>query len=273
MPFTARKGDRRGEPIMRNWKPILALALMAGLLTVLAGCGSDSTTPQETYDIDATTAEQWSEQSLEMINQMIATIPQVSQGDFAALGSGMKSAQEPVWDEMEEAWVLDVTESFTEGDPVHSTMEMSLSVWIQFRNAEGNLPSPLGATEMEYRAGSGMVMDNNEEGTAHMEFDYETAMVVAYQETGYGVEGTGAASVYASQTTDQVSQSMSIDLGYGMEMFLPLEGCPGGTAWVTAGQYRTDAVYDGEGMVDWTLAGPNYEASGSDPVECAGLPQ
>lgn len=258
---------------MRNWKPMMALALTAGLLTALAGCGSDSTTPQDTYDIDAATAEQWSEQALAMISEMAATVPQVSQGDFGALGTMNKSATEPVWDEVEEAWVMEATETFTEGDPVHSTMEMSLSVWIQFRNAEGNLPSPLGATEMEYRAGSGMVMDSTEEGTTHMEFDYETAMVVEYQETGYGVEGMGAAAISASQTTDQGSQSMSFELGYGMDMFLPLEGCPGGTAWVTAGQYRTDAVYDGEGMVDWTLTGPNYEASGSDPVECAGLPQ
>lgn len=258
---------------MRYWNMILALALMAGLMTVLAGCESDSTAPQDTYDIDAATAEQWSEQALEMINEMAASVPEVSQGDFAALGNGMKSVQEPVWDEDEEAWVMDVTESSTEGDPVHSTMEVSLSVWIQFRNAEGNLPSPLGATEMEYRAGSGMVMDSTEEGTAHMEFDFETAMVVAYQETGYGVEGMGAAAISASQTTDQGSQSMAFDLGYGMDMFLPMEGCPGGTAWVTAGLYRTDAVYDGEGMVDWTLSGPNYEASGSDEVECAGIPR
>lgn len=258
---------------MRNLKVKLALVLMAGLMTALAGCGSDSTTPQDTYNVDAATAEQWSEQALGMINEMAATIPDISQGEFADLGAGMKSATEPTWDEVEEAWVMDVTETFSEGEPVHSTMEMSVSVWIQFRNAEGNLPSPLGATEMEYRAGSAMVMDSTEEGTAHMEFDFETAMVVDYLETGYGVNGTGGASIYASQTTDQGSQSMRFDLGYGMDLMLPLEGCPGGTAWVTAGQYRTDAVYDGEGMVDWTLTGPNHEASGSDPVECAGLPQ
>jgi hypothetical protein len=258
---------------MRQLNMFLVLGLTVALMTMIAGCSSDSTAPQDTYDIDAATAEQWSEQALEMINQMAATVPEVSQGEFAVLGAMNKSATEPTWDELEEAWVMDVTESLTEGDPVHSTMEMSISVWIQFRNAEGNLPSPLGATEMEYRAGSGMVMDSTEEGTSHMEFDFETAMVVEYQETGYGVEGMGAAAISASQTTDQGSQSLSFDLGYGMNMFLPMEGCPGGTAWVTAGQYRTDAVYDGEGMVDWTLAGPNYEASGSDPVECAELPQ
>ena len=100
-------------------------------------------------------------------------------------------------------------------------------------------------------------------------------MIVTYLDNGYGLDGTGQASISATQTTDQGSQSMSFAVGYGMDLALPIEGCPSGTAWVTAGQFRTDAVYNGQGMVDWTLTGPNYQAEGSDVVECAGtsLPQ
>lgn len=258
---------------MRNWKLILTMGLMALLMLALVGCESDPVAPQEEYDIDASTAEQWSEQALEMISEMAATVPQVSQGEFSAIGSTMKSAEEPVWDEGQQAWVMDVTETFSEGDPVTSSGEMSVSVWIQFRNDESALPGPLGATEMEYRASSGMVLDSTEDGVSHLEFEFGTNMVVSYLETGYGVDGTGLAAISASHTSDQGSQSMAFAVGYGMDLMLPFEGCPGGTAYVTAGQFHTDAVYDGEGMVDWTLTGPNYEASGSDSVECAGLPQ
>lgn len=255
---------------MRHWKPTVTAALAVMMMTALAGCGSDSTAPQQEYDLDSATAEQWSEQTLEMISEMVASVPSMSEGDFSGVGAQAKSVEEPVWDEAEQAWVLDVTESFTEGEPVHSSMEISLSVWIQFRNPEGALPGPLGATEMEYRATSGMTIDSTEDGTAHLEMEYATGMTVSYLENGYGVDGAGQASISASYTSEQGSESMNFSVGYGMDLMLPFAGCPSGPAFVTAGQYRTDAVYDGEGMVDWTLAGPGYEASGSDPVACGG---
>jgi hypothetical protein len=253
---------------MRHWKSIVTALLAGVMLAALAGCSSDSTAPQQQYEMDAATAEQWSAQTLEMISAMAATVPAVSQGDFTGVGAMAKSAEEPVWDEVEQAWVMDVTETITEGDPVHSSMEMSLYLWIQFRNAEGALPGPLGATEMEYRATTGMVMDSTEEGVTHLEMDYATGMTVTYLETGYGVDGAGEATVSASHTDARGSQSVDFSLAYGMDLMLPFEGCPSGPAWMTAGQYRTDAMYDGEGMVDWTLTGPNHSASGSDPVDC-----
>lgn len=257
---------------MRHWKPIIAVACAAALLAVLAGCGSDPVAPQDQTNLDAATAEQWSTQVLGTITEMAATVPAVSQGDFSQVAAGAKSATEPTWDEYQQAWVMAFTQSFSEGDPPTSTGEMSVSVWIQFRNAEGPLVGPLGATEMEYRATSGMVLDSTENGASHLEFDYATTMKVTYLETGYGVDGTGEASISATQTTAQGSQSVAFALGYGMDLALPFAGCPAGSAWVTAGQYRTDAVYDGEGKVDWTVNGPNYQSSGSDTVPC-GLPQ
>jgi len=260
---------------MKNWKLILTAGLMAVLMFALAGCESDSVAPQEDPNIDVATAEQWSAQALEMISGMAASVPAISEGDFTTVGGATKSAEEPTWDAGQMAWVMDATATFTEGDPVTSSSETYVSVWIQFRNDDGPLPAPLGATEMEYRATSGMTLDSTEEGVSHLEFDFATNMIVTYLENGYGLDGTGQASISATQTTDQGSQSMSFAMGYGMDLALPFEGCPSGTAWVTAGQFRTDAVYNGQGMVDWTLTGPNYQAEGSDVVECAGtsLPQ
>jgi hypothetical protein len=260
---------------MKNWKLILTMGLAAVMMLAVTGCESDSVAPQDNTNVDASTAEQWSAQALEMIGAMAASVPAVSEGDFSGVGGVAKSVEEPTWDPEQMAWVMEATETFSEGDPVTSSGEMFVSVWIQFRNAEGPLPAPLGATEMEYRATSGMVLDSTEEGTTHIEFEFGTNMTVAYMDNGYGVDGTGQATVSARQTTDQGTQNMSFAVGYGMDLSMPFEGCPSGPAWVTAGQYRTDALYDGEGMVDWTMSGPNYEASGSDYVECAqgGMPQ
>ena len=253
---------------MKSWKIILLTGAFALILLAAVGCGSDPVAPQETIQMDAETAEQWSIQAIDMINQMAASAPLASQGDFTNLGPD-KTVDEPTWDEGQMAWVMDQTVTFSEGEPPTSTGETRISVWIQFRNLEGPLPTPLGATEMEYRQAAGMTMHNEgEQGVSDLEFDMSTGMLVTYLDAGYGMNGTGNAHVAASATSDGRTQRMNLTMNWGMALTSPFEGCPIGTAFVVVGQYRTDVEYDGQGNANWTLTGPNYSASGTESVPC-----
>lgn len=253
---------------MKNWKIILMTGVFALGLLALAGCESDPVAPQETYEVDVEAAEEWSLQAIEMISQMAAAVGPASQGDFSTLGPD-KVASEPVWDEEQMAWVLDETETFSEGDPPTSTGEIRVSVWIQFRTDDGPLPSPLGATQMEYRESAGMTLHSeHEQGTSDLDFDLATGMVVSYLDNGYDMDGTGAANIMASATTEGRTENMNLTMTWGLDLTAPLEGCPAGTAFVQVGQFRTEVQYDGQGSANWTMTGPNYTAAGVEPVPC-----
>jgi hypothetical protein len=253
---------------MKTWKIYWFLGtLIFGLLAV-AGCESDPVAPQETYDVDGETAEEWSLQAIEMISQMAAAVPLVSQGNFSTLGPE-KSTAEPVWDEEQMAWVLDQTVSFSEGDPPTSTGETRVSVWIQFRNQEGPLPTKLGATEMEYRQSAGTTAHSeHEQGTSDLDFDLSCGMVITFQETGYDMNGAGQADIAATVTTENRTESMDLTMTWGLDLVTLSEGCPSGVAFVQVGPYRNDVVYDGQGNAAWALVGPNHTSTGTQTVSC-----
>ena len=253
---------------MKSWKIILLTGVFTLALMAVAGCESDSVAPQETVDMDGETAEQWSRQAIGMINQMAASVPPASQGDFSTLGPD-KSAEGPTWDDVQMAWVLDQTVTFSEGDPPTSTGETRVSVWIQFRNLEGPMQVPLGATEMEYRESAGMTIHSEgEQGVSDLDFDLSTGMVVTYVETGYEMDGTGQAQIIASVTSNDRTENLNLTMSWGLDLTTPFVGCPTGTAFVEAGAYRTEVEYDGQGNANWTLTGPNYTASGTEIVPC-----
>jgi hypothetical protein len=95
-----------------------------------------------------------------------------------------------------------------------------------------------------------------------------TAMVVTYEQAGYTVNGSGDAEVHASQVANGRTEQMNLAMSWGMDLALPLAGCPAGTASVEVANYRLQALYDGQGGVSWNLAGPGYQASGDDVVPC-----
>jgi hypothetical protein len=255
---------------MKTWKRIWFLGIFVAGLLVVAGCESDPVAPQETANLDAETAEEWSRQAIEMINQMAAAVPSASQGDFSTLGQD-KATGEPVWDEEQMAWVLDETVTFSEGDPPTSTGETRLSIWIQFRGEDGPLPAPLGAVEMEYRESAGMtVHSEHEQGSSDLDFDLSCGMVVTYLDTGYDMNGTGEAEIHATATAEDRTETMNVNMAWGLDLVTPFEGCPAGVAFVQVGSYRTEVLYDGEGNAAWVLTGPDYTASGTETVPCGG---
>ena len=111
---------------MKSWKIILLTGVFTLAMLAVAGCESDPVAPQETVDMDGETAEQWSRQAIGMINQMAASVPPASQGDFSTLGPD-KSVEGPTWDEVQMAWTLDQTATFSEGDPPTSSGETRVS--------------------------------------------------------------------------------------------------------------------------------------------------
>jgi hypothetical protein len=264
-----RHPANKGEAEMKFWKILMmTTALGLGLLAV-TGCESDSVAPQETYDVDAESAQEWSLQAIEMINQMAASVPPAAEGDFSSLGPDNKSTGEPVWDEEQMAWILNETASFTEGDPPTSTGETRVAVWIQFRGAEGPLPSPLGATVMDYRESAGMTLHSEgEQGVSDLDFDLASTMVVTFLATGYDMKGSGNAEIDASVVAEDRSEIMNLKMSWGMDLVTLFEGCPTGTAYVQVGPFRTEVIYDGQGNANWVMAGPNHAASGTETVSC-----
>jgi hypothetical protein len=253
---------------MKTWKNFWFLGIFVIGLMATAGCESDPVAPQETYDVDAAAAEEWSLQAIAMISGMAATVPLAGQGDFSTLGPD-KSAAAPTWDEVEMAWILDETTTYSEGDPPTTTGEIRYYVWIQFRGPEGPQPTPEGATEFEYREAAGMTTHaENEQGVSDLDFDLACSMVVSYLETGFAMDGLGEAEVTAAVTADDGTQNLNLAMNWGLDLVTLFEGCPAGTAYVEVGQYRTDVVYDGQGNADWTLVGPSYTADGTEAVPC-----
>jgi hypothetical protein len=85
------------------------------------------------------------------------------------------------------------------------------------------------------------------------------------------MNGSGEADIHASVVAGDHSESMNLTMEWGMDLLTPFGGCPGGTAFVQVGPYRTEVVYDGQGGANWDMVGPNHTAAGSETVDC-GVP-
>lgn len=249
---------------IRKTPTLVAVALLA----LLAACSSDSPTGPATTNLDGDEAQEWTGQALEMINEMVLDVPTIAAGDFLP-AMAAKAEGDPVWDEVAQAWTFDAVIDFSEGEPPTSTGSLEMHVWVQFRNAEGPLPSALGATELEYRYAEGMTMQGSEDGASvAVDFAAGTTMLVAYVEGGYSLEATGSATVDATRSAEGRTERLDFGMGWGVDLSLPLGGCPSGSAWVEADPYRMGALYDGQGNVAWSLGAPGYSASGTDQLPC-----
>ncbi|MCP4573116.1 MAG: hypothetical protein GY838_12235 [bacterium] len=257
---------------MRNARTTLLITTLAVAIWG-AGCSSDD--PAEPMDglahVSPVEAEEYAVIALGMVNDMATDVPEMATGSFATAKS-LGAAGEPDWDAEQQAWVLDYSQQFSEGDPAVAWGETTIHVWVQFRNTEGPLPTALGATVCEYRAVSGMTMHTqSEEGSGNLAYDLATTMIVAYVDGGYTVVGTGGSTVEADFTDGQRSENVRVTMEWNADLALMAGSCPTGTADVTVGQYRLDAVYDGSSTAQWTFTGPDYHATGTEPLECGAV--
>jgi len=252
-----------------HYAKITALMAILACIGLLVGCsGDDPASPTGGTSIEPAEALEYAGAALEMINAMALDVPDLASGGFTTL-KARKNYGEPEWDAEQMAWVYEYVGDFSEGDPPTDSGQIRISVWIQFRNAEGPLPSALGATVMEYRVSDGMTLHSEQEnGTVDMAYDLATAMTVTYVDNGYTVAGTGSSHIDATFSDGSRTESMDLSMTWGMNLAMPFGGCPAGTAAVTIGAYRLDALYDGTSTMEWTLTGPDFMDEGTEMLYC-----
>jgi hypothetical protein len=148
---------------------------------------------------------------------------------------------------------------------------MSLDLWLQYRDGQDPLQTPLGATVMQLIYGMSMDIHqvDPEQGTVDLTYDMGMDVTVDYLSQGvYGIGAHGDAYVAVSQVTPQASQSGTFTMDWTVDVTTAAGGCPSGTATVKSQAWTMAATYDGQGNVDWTLTGPNWRSTGKDALAC-----
>ena len=264
--------------------PALTILLAAALFAV-AGCGGgDDTNPgapsgNDTMVLDSDTAQQFTLEALGVLNEMIGTVPDFAVGDFggwvmakSSLDDSLpaKAASDSVsWDPTQDAWVFLYDGPLLEL-PSPSYWNLTLDLWVQYRNGQTPQQYPLGADVMELHYLTGMDMHMVEETqTTDLTYDLATELVVSYRPDGrYGVVGSGSTVVDVAQVSDATAEAGRFAVNWSADVTTGAGLCPSGTASVTTQVWQMLADYDGLGGVSWTLTGPGYSASGTDIVAC-----
>ena len=263
---------------MKNLKSIFALIMVLGLLGMLTGCGGDdnpTAPPRDTLTLDSAMAEDFTLQALEVVSGMVTEVPDFASADF---GSWSLSKAEfakvntdtVAWDPAQNAWVFSYAGPLFEMESP-SYWNMTLDLWVQYRNAGGALRLPLGATVMEVRYGTGMDMHMVEgQETTDLAYEMNTGMTVSYlgDGTAYGVVGTGDTVMEVATVSPQGAQNGRVSMAWTLDVTVSDAGCPAGTATFTAQQWQMVANYDGQGNANWTLTGPDYQGSGTETMGC-----
>jgi hypothetical protein len=257
---------------------LLCLVLFSSLAILAAGCSNEAdynpTSPvgnPGTLTLDSAQAEDFSLSALDMVNELVATVPDFAAADFATWNLAKAQGDSVQWDPVQEAYTFDFEGPVIPVEPP-STWTMSVSVWLQYRDSAGQaLQYPVGATEMEVDYTTGMDMHLVEGAdVSDMQYDMATNLTVSYLGGGqaYGIVGSGSSDVQVAQTTAQGSQSGQFSMTWSVDLTATVDGCPAGTATVNVQGYQLDAQYDGQGGATWTLVGPSYQASGSEEMPC-----
>jgi len=263
---------------MRNPKILMVLVLALGLSASLTGCGSndDPVAPQNnTLTLDNETAEDFTLQALSAVNNIVSEIPDIANADFGAWAASKSefakvNTDTVTWDPAQSAWV------FNYGGPIFQMdapnyWNISLDLWVQYRNSAGALPTPEGATSMEVRYGTGMDMHIVEgQEVSDLAYDMNTHLTASYLDEGgaYAVVGSGDSVVAITQVGGTSQQSGQFAMDWTMDVAISDAGCPSGTATVNTEGWQLVATYDGQGNVNWLLNGPGYQGSGIERLGC-----
>ena len=244
---------------------VLSLALA---LFVFAGCSDDGPIAPGAGDqpVSSELAQEWAPQALDMVTEMTTEIPNWAEAGWMGQPKGEEDFP-LVWDAEQAAYVYHLEAEVVEGN---SSFTTAIDVWLQFRGPNGAMEFPIGATEMEVRMNSSLLGHSEDaEGSTDMEYNFETEMLVSYEQDGsYDVNGSGSSTVSIDHTYGELTESIEFAMAWGVDLIVYAGGCPAGAAFVTVGEYRLDADYDGAGGVAWDLVGPEYSASGSDTIIC-----
>lgn len=260
---------------MLSRKFALTLCLLTSLALITAGCSDDSdpTNPgADTLNLTNVQAEDFSLSALEMVNELVNTVPEFATGDFDTWSLAKSQSDTVAWDPIQRAYTFDFEGPVFEMDPPN-TWVMRVGIWLQYRDAAGEaLQYPIGATEMEVDYNTGMTMHMVDgESVADMDYDMATNMTVSYLGEGetYGILGTGNTFIAMSQSGPQGSEAGQFNMTWSLDITASPDGCPTGTATVEVQDFTMTATYDGQGNANWTLVGDNYQASGTEYMNCS----
>lgn len=255
----------------------LMLMILAGLGLIIAGCSSsddDPTQPNQntTLNLTGDEAEDFSTTALSMVNDIVNMVPDFAEGDFGTFNAAKSQPDSIQWDAGQQAYVFSFNGPVFELEPPNYWY-ISLGVWVQYRDATGSpLQNPLGATEMEmdYTTGMDMHMVDGE-SASDLEYEMATNLTVSYQGESdtYGIVGNGSTTYTLAQIAPEGSQSGQFSMNWSLDLTATADGCPSGTAQVNCQEFVLDATYDGQGGMTWTLVGNNYQASGSEYLDCS----
>jgi hypothetical protein len=219
------------------------------------------------------------------VNDLLEDVRPLTQGDFSTLdfglasGSTLRAADEITWNELEQAWILDVeqTETTADGDAF-----VDVFVRIRFLTADGTPQfEPDGLTEsvtMEIDLVTDLHSES-EGSVLDVGIDYSLDMAIAGLPDGpHPVDGSGAMAFSLSASDPgQAPLAFAVSMDWLMDVRVPADGgCPAGIVSVNVDDGQTAQVsfvagYDGTPSMDWTLyqAGRIVE-SGSEILVCGG---
>ena len=163
---------------MLSRKIALTLCLLTSLALVVAGCGSDDSNPTgpggDTLNLTTEQAEDFGLTALDMVNELVNTVPDFAEGDFASWNMAKSQSDSVVWDPIQQAYTFDFDGPIFQMDPPN-VWTIRIGIWVQYRNAAGQpLQSPIGAVEMEVDYTTGMTMHMVDNGnTSDLDYDME----------------------------------------------------------------------------------------------------
>ena len=270
-------------PVTRFAAPFAAALLLFG-----SGCNSkDSTATGPAPGLD-NQADLLSAAlgTTDFVNGLLEDVRPVTQGDFSTLdfglgsGSTLRAADEITWNEIEQAWILDVeqTETTAEG-----YVTIDIFVRIQFLTA-ARAPQfePDDQTEtvtMELDLITDLHSEDNG-SVFDLGIDYTMDMSVAGLPEGpHPVDGSGAmAFTMSASDPGQAPLSFAVSMDWLMAVAVPAgDGCPDGVVSVNlddgqSAQVSFVATYDGTPTMGWALfQGGQTVETGTEILAC-GVP-
>lgn len=240
--------------------------------------------------------------TMEFVNQFVSEVGALSQADFSNVtfdlgftqaieaprtptgatlrsnpSGGLRTAEEIVWTEELQSWVLDVEETETTEEGV-ATLALHFAVQYRSGSTPQQWPDET-TTSMTLEAAFALNLDGESEGQVFtMDFDYDTSMTVGgLQSQEYTIDGEGAMDVamHWNDTTSADNLNLTLGMDWLMDLSVPVEACPSGLVTVNANtpgadNYSFVGTYDGTPNYDWTVYDNGVAVdSGSEVLDCA----
>jgi predicted secreted protein len=263
-------------------------ALVGGLsvLLMIAACSEESTTPAPTNDLPPAAASAQAEAMVSVVTDMVSMSDNIAAGDFnnigmlnvpSAEGSTVRIARADFsvninYDEAAGRWTVSSTGSDSMGT------SYSASYVVQFRDEAGNAQVEPGPTTASVSYAAELSIDSSfsdpESGVSSVAaFDYNADVSMTGLQTGpVQVVANGDMSGSFSGTDGQNSFDYALAVNWDLDVSIPFDGCPTGSANINFGPYSATVTYDGTNQASWgAYQGTTLLDSGFETMDCGAL--